>query len=543
VDERLHRPRHVVRLAVPHQAVVGVELRNTMSTHIADIRAREILDSRGNPTVEAEVLLAGGGFGRAAVPSGASTGALEAMSFGTAETATAGRGFRGRSTTSRHHRTCTGRTRRHPAGTHRPDHARPRRHPNKANRSAPTPSWRSRWRWPGRRPPRSVSRCSAIWVVPTARVLPVPCLNVLNGGAHAANSVDIQEFMLVPGGFGTFRKRSEPESRSTTLSRRSWPGAGSPPTSATRAGSLPTSPPTGPHSTCWSEAIEAAGYELGEQIALALDVAATEIWREGKLRAGREGRDSGRDGRLHRRTRRRVPARLGRRRHGRGRLGRLEEAQRRLGSKGPAGGRRPVRHQPGDPRTGIREKAANAILIKVNQIGSLSETLHTMETAERASFGRMVSHRSGETEDSVHLPPGRRHQRRPDQDRRPRPRGAHRQVQPVAADRRGTGRPGPLRRLGYLPEAAVRLIKRPGRRPLHPRPVGGGGGGATNALAAIARSSISSRRWRAAAELDALQEENAILTDRATPCRLRSRSNAWPARSSGMCAREKRRTW
>jgi enolase len=371
-----------------------------MSTKIVDIRAREILDSRGNPTVEADVHLAGGAFGRAAVPSGASTGALEAIELRDGGDRFGGKGVSQAVDNVRS--TITPRllgidaTRQEQIdqimldldGT-----------PNKANlganailavslataRAASAGTGLPLYRYLGG---------------PAARTLPVPCLNVLNGGAHAANSVDIQEFMLVPGGFASFREAFTAGVEVYHALKKVLAGRGLATNVGDEGGFAPNLPTNRAALELLFEAIESAGYKPGEEVALALDVAASEIYREGSYQLeGRElsseeivaflaelidefplvsvedGMDEG---------------------DWTGWLRLTEE----VGARTQLVGDDLFVTNEEILRRGIAEKAANAILIKVNQIGSLSETLHTMQTAEGASFGRMVSHRSGETEDS-----------------------------------------------------------------------------------------------------------------------------------------------
>ncbi|MDX1448038.1 MAG: phosphopyruvate hydratase [Acidimicrobiia bacterium] len=371
-----------------------------MSTKIADIRAREILDSRGNPTVEAEVLLAGGAFGRAAAPSGASTGALEAIELRDGGTRYGGKGV------SRAVRNVTEVIKPELVGIDATQQERIDQlmgdldgTENKAKLGANAILAVS----------LATARAAAAAVGlplyrylggPSARVLPVPCLNVLNGGAHAANSVDIQEFMLVPGGFGSFSEALRAGVETYHALRKVLAGRGLATNVGDEGGFAPNLATNRAALDLLTEAIEAAGYVVGEQIALALDVAASEIWREGKYEL--EGKEL-------------TPDQMG------SYLTELVSAYPLVSiedgmAEDDWDGWKGLMQQVGDRvqlvgddlfvtnqdilERGIRERAANAILIKVNQIGSLSETLHTMETAERARFGRMVSHRSGETEDS-----------------------------------------------------------------------------------------------------------------------------------------------
>ena len=371
-----------------------------MSTKIVDIRAREILDSRGNPTVEADVHLAGGAFGRAAVPSGASTGALEAIELRDGGDRFGGKGVSQAVDNVRDAITPqllgVDATRQEQIdqimldldGT-----------PNKAKlganailavslasaRAAAAGTGLPLYRYLGG---------------PAARTLPVPCLNVLNGGAHAANSVDIQEFMLVPGGFASFREAFTAGVEVYHALKKVLAGRGLATNVGDEGGFAPNLPTNRAALELLFEAIETAGYKPGEEVALALDVAASEIYREGSYQL--EGKEFSPEEMV-------------------GFLAELIDEFPLVSvedgmDEGDWSGWAKLTEEVGSRtqlvgddlfvtneeilRRGIAEKAANAILIKVNQIGSLSETLHTMQTAEGASFGRMVSHRSGETEDS-----------------------------------------------------------------------------------------------------------------------------------------------
>ncbi|MFO7548050.1 MAG: phosphopyruvate hydratase [Acidimicrobiia bacterium] len=371
-----------------------------MSTTITQIRAREILDSRGNPTVEAEVTLSGGAFGRAAVPSGASTGTLEAVELRDGGDRYAGKGvlravdnvqrviapaLLGLDATHQEH---LDQVMLDLDGT-----------PNKAKLGANAVLAVS----------LAAARAASAQVGlplfrylggPSARVLPVPCLNVLNGGAHAANSVDIQEFMLVPGGLPTFRDALRAGAEVYQSLKKVLAGRGLATNVGDEGGFAPNLPTNRAALELLAEAIEAAGYALGEEIALALDVAATELHREGRyeLEGGEMSSAEMVDylsGLVDE-----FP------------LVSVEDGMAeddwdgwkaltaRLGARVQLVGDDIFVTNDEILQRGIREGAANAVLVKVNQIGSLSETLHTMETAERAGFGRMVSHRSGETEDS-----------------------------------------------------------------------------------------------------------------------------------------------
>ena len=237
---------------------------------------------------------------------------------------------------------------------------------------------------------------------PSARVLPVPCLNVLNGGAHAANSVDIQEFMLVPGGFASFREALQAGVEIYHVLKKVLAGRGLTTNVGDEGGFAPNLPTNRAALELLSEAIEAAGYKLGKEVCLALDVASTEFFREGEYKLDGEGRtlSSAEMVDFLAELVEQFP------------LVSIEDGMaeddwdgwklltKRLGGRVQLVGDDLFVTNQAILERGIAEGAANAILIKVNQIGSLSETLHAMETAERARYGRMVSHRSGETEDS-----------------------------------------------------------------------------------------------------------------------------------------------
>ncbi len=358
-----------------------------------------MLDSRGNPTVEAEVFTADG-FGRALVPSGASTGTLEAVELRDGEEAYGGKGV------SRAVANVNGEiadallgrdvTRQQEIDLAMSDLDATN---NKGNLGANAILAVS----------MAVARAAAASVGlplyrylggPAARVLPVPCLNVLNGGAHAANSVDIQEFMLVPAGFPSYSEALRAGVEVYHALKQVMAGRGLATNVGDEGGFAPDLPTNEAAIELLLEGIEEAGYQVGDEIGIALDVAATEFHREGRYHL--EGRELD--------------------------AGEMIDYLADLASSHPLvsiedgmseedwDGWKALTKRLGDDtqlvgddlfvtnneilRRGIEEKAANSILIKVNQIGSVSETLHTMETAERAGFTRMVSHRSGETEDT-----------------------------------------------------------------------------------------------------------------------------------------------
>jgi enolase len=371
-----------------------------MRTTISEVKAREILDSRGNPTVETEVFLAGGAFGRAAVPSGASTGALEALELRDGGDRYGGKGVERALTNIREEISAAviGRDATDQEGLDQlmidldgtPDKSRL-----------------------GANAILGVSMATARAAagaldIPLfrylggtkGRVLPTPFFNVLNGGVHAANDVDIQEFMLVPGGAPTFREALRAGAETYHTLKKVLASKGLASGVGDEGGVAPNLPSNRSAMELLVEAISAAGYTPGEDVAIAIDSAASEMYRDGTYTMeGRKVSSAEMVGYLE---------------------GVFEEFPMVSIEDGLAeddwDGWKLITERLGDRvqlvgddnfvtnekllLKGIESGVANAILIKVNQIGTLSETLHTMETAERAGYGRMISHRSGETEDS-----------------------------------------------------------------------------------------------------------------------------------------------
>ncbi len=367
---------------------------------IERIAARQILDSRGNPTVEAEVLTSGGGFGRAAVPSGASTGTLEAVEMRDGGDEWAGKGV-GKAVSNIRDRIAPALVGIDATRQEKVDQVMidldgtPTKSTLGANAILAVSL--------------AVARAAAASVGlplyrylggPSAQVLPVPCLNVLNGGAHAANSVDIQEFMIVPAGLPSFSESLRAGAEVYHALKRVAGGKGLGTNVGDEGGFAPNLPTNEAALELLVEAIDVAGYTLGDEIALALDVAASELYREGLYSLEGRKLDSTEMVAYLSDLVERYP------------LVSIEDGMAEDDWEGWKSlttrvGRR--LQLVGDDifvtneeilRRGISEGVANSILIKVNQIGSVSETLHTMNTARGASYGMMVSHRSGETEDT-----------------------------------------------------------------------------------------------------------------------------------------------
>ncbi|MCL6581510.1 MAG: phosphopyruvate hydratase [Firmicutes bacterium] len=387
-----------------------------MRATIQTIVAREILDSRGNPTVEVDVTLSGGAFGRAAVPSGASTGAHEAVELRDGDRARyGGKGVLRAVTNVREviAPALLGHDATDQAGVDRclldlDDSPRKNKAAIGANavlgvslavsRAAAAALGLPYWRYLG----RLWSGVSGEEAEPR---LPVPLMNILNGGRHAQNRVDYQEFMVMPHGLPTFAEalRAGAEVyaalKSLLAERGLATGVGD------EGGFAPDLASNEEAIAAVVEAIRRAGYEPGRQVSVALDPAMTELYdgSAGVYRLKHEGRTlTSREmvdhwaGWLER-----YPVRS------------LEDGlaeddwegwkllTRKLGGRVQLVGDDIFVTNPHRLAQGVARGVANAILIKPNQIGTLTETLETMAMARRAGYRCVISHRSGETEDTT----------------------------------------------------------------------------------------------------------------------------------------------
>ena len=372
-------------------------------TAIIDISAREILDSRGNPTVEVDVRLEDGSLGRAAVPSGASTGRHEALERRDGERRYAGKGvtkaveavnrdiFDALGGTEAEDQTRIDSTMRTLDGT-----------PNKGRlganailgvslavaKAAASACGQPLYRYLGG---------------PGARVMPVPMMNIVNGGVHADNAIDFQEFMIVPLGASTFREGLRMGAEVFHALKSALKEAGHD-TNVGDEGGFAPGLKTGDEALGFiMRAIENAGYRPGEDVALALDPASTEFFRDGRYHLEGEGRALDADSmvRLYEDLCRRYP------------IVSIEDGMaeddwagwsaltRALGSRVQLVGDDIFVTNKDRLLRGVAEGVANAILVKFNQIGTLSETLETVDAAHRAAYRVVISHRSGETEDTT----------------------------------------------------------------------------------------------------------------------------------------------
>jgi len=368
------------------------------------IQAREILDSRGNPTVEVDVFLEDGSVGRAGVPSGASTGEHEAIELRDGDKSRYG--GKGVLKAVSHVKDLEEEL----VGIDATDQLLIDRilceadgTPNKSKLGANAILGVS----------LAAAKAAAASVgLPlyqyiggtSARTLPVPMMNVLNGGSHADNNVDIQEFMIMPVGAPTFSEALRYGAETFHTLKKILHGKGLATSVGDEGGFAPNLGSNGEALDLLMEAIEKAGYIPGEDIVLAMDAAASEFFKDGKYYLGAEGGEPWEADRLiemYSEMARNYPIMSiedGLDENDWKGWGRLFEA---LGNRIQIVGDDLLVTNPEKLTRAIQEGCANSILIKLNQIGSLSETLETIEIAKRASFTNVISHRSGETADNT----------------------------------------------------------------------------------------------------------------------------------------------
>ena len=372
-------------------------------TAILDIIGREILDSRGNPTVEVDVRLEDGAFGRAAVPSGASTGAHEAV-----ELRDGGKRYGGKGV-EKAVAAVNGELFDALAGLDAEDQIKIDNTmialdgtPNKARLGANAILGIS----------LAVAKAAANSAgLPLyryvggakAQLLPVPMMNIINGGAHADNPIDFQEFMIMPVGAPSFREGLRMGAEIFHTLKKSLHDGGHNTNVGDEGGFAPNLKSPDEALTYISKAVEKAGYKLGEDIFFALDPASTEFFKKGKYELEGEGKSLTPDAMV------KVYADLCKRYP----IISIEDGMAEddwAGWKALTDEIGKTVNLVGDDlfvtnvtrlKQGIDKQTANAILIKVNQIGSLTETLATVEMAHKAAYKAVMSHRSGETEDST----------------------------------------------------------------------------------------------------------------------------------------------
>ena len=373
-------------------------------TSVVDLIAREILDSRGNPTIEVDVVLEDGSTGRAAVPSGASTGAHEACELRDGDAARyLGKGVqRAVENVNQEIFNAIGgmdaeeqrRIDETLIGLDGTD--------NKARLGANAILGVSLAVAKAAAQARGLPLYRYVGGA-NARILPTPLMNILNGGAHADNPIDIQEFMIMPVGAASFADALRCGAEVFHALRAKLKAAGHNTNVGDEGGFAPNIGSAHEALTTIREAIEAAGYAVGSDVVLALDVAATEFHRDGRYVLAGEKMDHDREGMV-------------------AYLEGLADAfpiasiedgmaeddwegwqmlTESLGDRVQLVGDDLFVTNPERLGEGIDRSVANAILVKVNQIGTLSETLDAVDMAHRAGYAAVMSHRSGETEDST----------------------------------------------------------------------------------------------------------------------------------------------
>jgi enolase len=373
-------------------------------TEIVAICSRQILDSRGNPTVEVDVTLDGGAIGRAAVPSGASTGSKEAIELRDGDRSV----YLGKGVTKAVE-AVNGELCEALLGRDALQQAALDRTMIELDGSAN----KSRL---GANAILGVSLAAAKAAAAqlglplyryvggvAARTLPVPMMNVINGGVHADNPIDFQEFMIMPVGAPSFAEALRVGSEIFHTLRQGLKEAGHNTNVGDEGGFAPNLKSADEALGFLAKSVEAAGYRLGEQLVFALDPAASEFGKGGRYELTGEGRTLDAEGmtRLYQELCARYPIRSiedGLAEDDWDGWRTLTEA---LGGKIQLVGDDVFVTNPKIIAEGIARGVANAVLIKVNQIGSLSETLEAVELAHRAGYRAVMSHRSGETEDST----------------------------------------------------------------------------------------------------------------------------------------------
>jgi enolase len=372
-------------------------------SEIERVHGRQILDSRGNPTVEVDVLLKSGAAGRAAVPSGASTGEFEAVELRDGGEVWAGKGV------STAVANVNGELAEAVRGIDPADQAGLDRAmieldgtPNKGRlganailgislagaKAAAAETGQPLWRYLGGE---------------AAHVLPVPMMNVLNGGAHADNKVDFQEFMVVPAGARSFRDGLRMGAEVFHALKRTLHDRGLSTAVGDEGGFAPDLDSNEAALEALMEGIAAAGYRAGEDLAIALDPATSELFENGAYVLEHEGRtvSSSELAAYWAEMAERYP------------ILSIEdgmdeedwegwrELTERLGERVQLVGDDLFVTNTERLRRGIELGVANSILVKVNQIGTLTETLDAVRTAQEAGYTAVMSHRSGETEDTT----------------------------------------------------------------------------------------------------------------------------------------------
>lgn len=371
---------------------------------IETLRAREILDSRGNPTIEVEVTLRSGAFGRAAAPSGASTGALEALELRDKDAARYGGKGVMQAVRNVNTEIADAISGFEAADQQKIDAALCRLDgtENKSRLGANAILAVS----------LAVAKASAADAgLPLyryvggahAHVMPVPMMNIINGGAHADNPIDIQEFMVMPVGAASMGEAIRWGTEIFHALKHQLKQAGHSTSVGDEGGFAPNLKSAEDACAFICKSIESAGFKLGDQVVLALDAASSEFHKNGKYVLAGEGKTFDAAGLIgyYENLVKQFP------------IASIEDAMAEddhagwaaitgaLGKQVQLVGDDLFVTNPTILRKGIAEGLANALLVKFNQIGTLTETLEAVQMAQRAGYAAILSHRSGETEDAT----------------------------------------------------------------------------------------------------------------------------------------------
>jgi len=369
---------------------------------IIDVHAREILDSRGNPTVEVEVTLDTGAIGRAAVPSGASTGEREALELRDGDK----NRFYGKGVLNavRNVNEVIG---PEIIGMYSEDQAQIDRYlcemdgtENKSRLGANAILGVSLAVCKATAEELGMPLYRYIGGV-NAKVLPVPLMNILNGGAHADNNLDIQEFMIVPAGFDKFSDALRAGSEIFWALKKILKSKGLNTAVGDEGGFAPDLKTNREALDLIIEAIKQAGYEPGKEVYLALDVAASELYEDGKYNFEGQKVNSEKMIKYYEALINEYPILSIEDGLGEKDWDGWKALTDTLGQKIQLVGDDIFVTNTSIFKEGIKKGIGNSILIKLNQIGTLTETLEAIEMAERASYTAVISHRSGETEDTT----------------------------------------------------------------------------------------------------------------------------------------------
>ncbi len=372
-------------------------------TEIIDITAREILDSRGNPTVEVDVTLEDGSFGRAAVPSGASTGAHEAMELRDGGARYMGKGVKNAVAG------VNGEIFEAVVGMDAEDQLAVDRlmidldgTPNKAKLGANAILGVSL-------ATAKAASCAAQLPLyryvggANAHLLPVPMMNIINGGEHADNTIDFQEFMIMPVGADTFSEGLRMGAEVFHTLRKELSAKGHNTNVGDEGGFAPDIGSAPEALDFIMKSIEVAGFKPGQDMMIALDCASTEFYENGKYELKGEGRtlDAGEMSGYLADLCAKFPIVSIEDGMGEDDWDGWKTLTDAIGDKVQIVGDDLFVTNTARLRDGIKMGVGNSILVKVNQIGTLSETLDAVETAHKANYTCVMSHRSGETEDST----------------------------------------------------------------------------------------------------------------------------------------------